>query len=151
MPRLSVMGHPVHPILQAIPAAVLPASTAFDALARVSEDSEGLSRAGHYTLIFGLLGAAGAAATGVLDYYEIENRPVRRVALYHGLVNAALISCYAACLVRRRKTKRADNKGLVLSGAGTALVGLSGYLGGELVYEHGVRVGEDADGIPGAA
>jgi uncharacterized membrane protein len=40
---------------------------------------------------------------------------------------------------------------LALSALGAALIGLSGYLGGELVYEHGVRVGEDHDGIPGAS
>ena len=91
MPRLSVLNHPVHPILQAIPASLLPASTTFDALARLGVDEEGLSKAGHYTLVFGLVGAVGAAATGVLDYYEIENRPVRRIALYHGLTNTALV------------------------------------------------------------
>ena len=56
MPRLSVMGHPVHPILQAIPAAVLPASTTFDVLAYLAEDEEGLSKAGHYALICNLPG-----------------------------------------------------------------------------------------------
>ena len=35
MPRLTVFGHPVHPILQAIPASLLPASTTFDVLARL--------------------------------------------------------------------------------------------------------------------
>ena len=150
MPRLSVMGHPVHPILQAIPAAALPASTTFDVLARLSGDEEGLSKAAHYSLLLGLAGAAGAAATGILDYYEIENRPVRQIALYHGLSNAALTACYVASL-RRRKDKRADDKALILSVLGASLVGLSGYLGGELVYEYGVRVGEDEDGIPGAS
>lgn len=150
MPRISVMGHPVHPILQAIPATALPASTAFDALARVGGDEEGFSKAAHYSLLLGLAGAAGAAATGVLDYYEIENRPVRRLALYHGLSNVALVACYVASL-RRRKDKRADDKALVLSVLGASLIGLSGYLGGALVYEHGVRVGEDGDGIPGAS
>lgn len=149
MPRLSLMGHPVHPILQAIPAAVLPASTTFDALAYVSGE-EGLSQAGRYTMIFGLLGGVGAAATGVLDYYEIQNRPVRRRALYHGLSNAALMACYYGSL-RRRKGGRTTGKALLLSVLGASLVGLSGYLGGELVYEHGVRVGEDHDGIPGAS
>ena len=37
------------------------------------------------------------------------------------------------------------------SRVGAALIGLSGYLGGELVYEHGVRVGEDHDGVLGAS
>jgi uncharacterized membrane protein len=143
------MGHPVHPILQAIPAAVLPASTTFDALAYLS-GSESLSEAGRYNLIFGLLGAVGAGATGVLDYFEIENRPVRRVALYHGLSNAALLTSYLVSL-RRRGASPADGKAFLLSILGASLVGLSGYLGGSLVYEHGVRVGDDHDGIPGAS
>ena len=149
MPRLSVLGHPVHPILQAIPAAVLPASTTFDVLARLG-DEEGLSKAAHYSLIFGLVGAVGAAATGALDYFEIENRPVRRVALYHGLTNVALVGRYVLSILRREEHK-ADGRALALSVLGAALIGLSGYLGGKLVYEHGVRVGEDHDGIPGAS
>jgi len=135
--------------LQAIPASVLPASTTFDVLDRLG-DKEGLSEAAHYSVIFGLLGAVGAAVTGVLDYYEIENRPVRRSALYHGLTNAVLISSYVLSL-QRRKDHKADGTALALSVLGAALIGLSGYLGGELVYEHGVRVGEDHDGIPGAS
>jgi uncharacterized membrane protein len=150
MPRLSVLGHPVHPIVQAIPSAVLPASTTFDVLARLGGDEQGLSEAGHYSLIFGLVGSAGAAATGILDYFEIENRPVRRVALYHGLANTALIGSYVLSF-RRRKDHKADGPALALSVLGASLIGLSGYLGGELVYEHGVRVGEDRDGIPGAS
>ncbi len=149
MPRISVLGHPVHPILQAIPAAVLPASTTFDVLARLG-DEEGLSEAAHYSLIFGLMGAVGAAITGALDYYEIENRPVRRTALYHGLTNAALIGSYVLSFLRR-EDRKADGRALVLSILGAALIGLSGYLGGKLVYEDGVRVGEDHDGIPGAS
>ena len=150
MPRLSVLDHPVHPILQAIPASLLPASTTFDVLARIGGDEEGLSEAAHYSLIFGLVGAAGAAATGVLDYFEIENRPVRRTALYHGLTNAALIGSYVLSL-RHREDHKAGGPALALSVLGAALIGLSGYLGGKLVYEHGVRVGEDHDGIPGAS
>jgi uncharacterized membrane protein len=150
MPRLSILNHPVHPIVQAIPASLLPASTVFDVLAHLRGDEEGLSEAAHYSLVFGLLGAAGAAATGVLDYFEIENRPVRRIALYHGITNAALVGSYVLSL-RRRKGHKADGAALALSVLGAALLGLSGYLGGELVYEHGVRVGEDRDGIPGAS
>ena len=128
MPRLSVLGHPVHPILQALPASLLPASTTFDVLARLGGDGEGLSEAAHYTLVFGLVGAAGAAATGVLDYYEIKNRPVRRLALYHGLANAALVGTYVASLLRR-KNHKADGAALALSALGASLLGLSGYLG----------------------
>ncbi len=48
MPRMSVLNHAVHPILQAIPASILPASTTFDVLALLG-DEEGLSEAAHYT------------------------------------------------------------------------------------------------------
>jgi uncharacterized membrane protein len=91
MPRLSVMGRPVPPILQATPAAVLPASTTFDALAYLS-GSGGLSEAGRYSPIFGLLGGVAAATNGPLDYLEIDNGTVQRTALYHGLSNAALLT-----------------------------------------------------------
>ncbi|MGB3681449.1 MAG: DUF2231 domain-containing protein [Rubrobacteraceae bacterium] len=150
MPRLSLMGHPIHPILQAMPAAMLPASTTFDALALFSENDEALSAAGRYSLIFGLISGVGAAATGALDYYEIENEHVSQTALYHGLSNAALMALYLASL-KSRKNGRAGGKALLLSILGASLIGLSGYLGGKLVYEHGVRVGEDEDGIPGAS
>ena len=150
MSRLTVFGHPVHPILQAIPASLLPASTTFDALARVGIDEERLSEAAHYSLVFGLLGATGAAATGPLDYYEIKNWPVRRIALYHGIANATLVGSYVLSLCRRKGYK-ADGSALGLSALGAALIGLSGYFGGELIYEHGVRVGEDHNGIPGAS
>ncbi len=50
-----------------------------------------------------------------------------------------------------RKNRKADSPALALSMSGAALIGLSGYLGGELVYEHGMRVGDDQDGIPGAS
>ena len=150
MPRLTVFGHPVHPILQAIPASLLPASTTFDALSRLGIDEEGLSKADRYSLVFGPLRATGAAATGLLDYYEIEKRPVRRIALYHGLTNATLVGIYVLSLYLR-KDHKANGTALALSALGAALIGLSGYLGGELVYEHGVRVGEDHDGIPGAS
>ena len=83
-----------------------------------------------------------------MDYYEIENRPVRRLALYHGLTNTALVGSYVLSLLRR-KDHKAD--GVALSALGASLAGLSGYLGGALVYEHGVRVGEDHDGVPGAS
>src|SRR3712207_655191 len=108
MPRLTVFGHPVHPILQAIPASLLPASTTFDVLARLGIDEEGLSKAAHYSLVFGLLGATGAATTGVLDYREIENRPVRRLALYHGLTNAVLVGSYVVSFLRRKDRKADD-------------------------------------------
>ena len=51
MPRLSVLGHPVHPILQALLASLLPPSIAFDVQARLAVDEAGLRKAGHYTLI----------------------------------------------------------------------------------------------------
>ena len=106
MPRLTVFGHPVHPILQAIPASLLPASTTFDVLARLGIDEEGLCKAAHYSLVFGLLGAVCAATTGLLDYYEIENRPVRRIALYHGLTNATLVLSHVARFRRRKDARR---------------------------------------------
>jgi Predicted membrane protein (DUF2231) len=56
------------------------------------------------------------------------------------VTNAALIGSYVLSL-RRRKDDKADGPALALSGLAAALIGLSGYFGGKLVYEHGVRMG----------
>ena len=76
----------------------------------------------------------------------LSTRTYRR----YGLTNATLVGSYVARFLRR-KGRKADDTALALSALGAALIGLSGYLGGELVYQHGVRVGEDHDGIPGAS
>ncbi len=44
----------------------------------------------------------------MLDYYEIKNRPVRRVALYHGLTNVTLIGRYILNFLRREDHKADD-------------------------------------------
>ena len=150
MPRLTAFGHPVHPILQAIPASLLPASTTFDVLARLGIDEEGLSKAAHYSLVFGLLGGGVCCHNRAFGLLRDREPTCRRIALYHGLTNATLVGSYVASFLRR-KDRKADDTALALFALGAALIGLSGCLGGELVYQHGVRVGEDHDGIPGAS
>ncbi len=120
------LNHPIPPILEAVPAALLSASTVFGMLAYVYDDKEKLGKAAHYSLISGLVGAAGASTFGILAYLR-KSRPFRRVAPHRSLWNAAIMSSYLLSL-GRRNDRRADGPAQLLSGLGAMLIGLSRYL-----------------------
>src|SRR6185437_3909113 len=98
------IGHPLHVILTDIPIGSWTAAVVFDAL-----DSMGARRqykvAADAALTLGLVGAAGAAVTGLTDWQDIDP-PARRIGLVHGLLNIASVGLFGASLLARRKGNR---------------------------------------------
>jgi uncharacterized membrane protein len=92
------------------------------------------------TVIIGLVGATGAAITGMNDWSGVDKPVARRIGAVHALLNIAATGLFVGSLCARRKDARAA--GRALSVLGYLLVGVSGHLGGNMVYEHGVGVGE---------
>jgi|SRR5215204_268256 len=137
------LNHPLPPMLETIPAALLATSTAMDMLAYVSDDRKWLSKAAHYGQIAGLLGAAGASTFGFFAYLR-KARHFRRVVPRHSLWSAAIMSSFLLGL-QHRNGRRADGSALLLSGLGATLIGLSRYLDAlkpsSKVLEHAFRSG----------
>jgi leucyl/phenylalanyl-tRNA---protein transferase len=120
------LNHPIPPMLETVPGALLSTSTAIDVLAYVSDDRKWLSKAAGYGLTVGLLGAAGASTFGIFAYLR-KARHFRRVAPRRSLWNTAIVSSFLLSL-RHRNERRADGPALLLSGLGATLIGLSRYL-----------------------
>lgn len=139
MPRLTLMGHPVHPQLIPIPAALLPTSLLLD-LAHHATGKRSYADAAYYTLVMALAGGAAAGAAGTSDYLEIphDTRP-KRLALLHGLMNAGILGATAANVALRRGRGSTLTTTLLSMGV-NAVAFVSLWYGGHLVYEHGVRV-----------
>src|SRR5829696_6835972 len=76
------LGHPLHPALTDVPLGAWTAAIAI-----------------------GLVGAAGAAVTGLTDWSETDGR-ARKVGLLHGLLNVGATVLYTTSLVLRRKQRR---------------------------------------------
>jgi len=127
------LGHPLHPVLTDLPLGAWTTALAIDACAN---GDRGMRRAATLAMGVGLIGAAGAAVTGLTDWSETSGR-ARREGLLHGLLNIAATAFTAVAYVQRLNGSRATGRACAWTGYAIALG--SAYLGGDLVY--GERIG----------
>jgi uncharacterized membrane protein len=143
------MGHPLHPQLIVMPAALLPFSLLLDALHAVTRD-QSYADAAYYTMMGGFVGGIGAGLAGAADYETIPSdskaKPIGRL---HGAMNVGLLALTGLNLAMRRKRRSAGTLAMTLSFIMTAGLAASAWYGGHLVYHHGMRVrGTDLAGSP---
>jgi nitrite reductase/ring-hydroxylating ferredoxin subunit/uncharacterized membrane protein len=123
------IGHPLHPLLVALPIGAWTSALVFDALG----DDDAAS-----TLVaLGIVTAVPTAVTGLNDWswtYGAE----RRVGLLHATANTIALSAYTASWVARKSGRR--GLGVALSLLGMSAVSGGGWLGGHLAYAMGVGV-----------
>ena len=77
------LGHSLHPVLTDVPLGAWSGTMLLD-LVWFSNEDEGIARGSDLSLLLGLLGATGAAVTGVTDWSDLDGTD-RRVGLLHGL------------------------------------------------------------------
>jgi nitrite reductase/ring-hydroxylating ferredoxin subunit len=87
--------------------------------------------------VFGLVGATGAAVTGVTDWSDLDGTD-RRIGFLHGLLNGSITLANLLSFILRLAGKR--RAGIALSTAGYMASLFTAYLGGELVYAKGIGV-----------
>jgi nitrite reductase/ring-hydroxylating ferredoxin subunit/uncharacterized membrane protein len=131
------IGHPLHVILTDIPIGAWTAAITFDALDAMGNRRE-YRVAADAALSLGLIGAVGAAATGLTDWQDIDP-PTRRIGLVHGLLNVASMVLFGSSLVARRNGTRTTGRSLAALGYAVSMA--AARLGGNLVY--GQKVGVD--------
>lgn len=130
------LGHSVHPMLTDIPLGAWSGTLLLD-LAWFRDESEGTARGADATLLLGLLGAGGAAVTGITDWSDLDGTD-RRVGLMHGLLNIGIAGMYTTSFILRLMGKR--RAGIAVSTTGYLTSLFSAYLGGELVLAKGIGV-----------
>jgi nitrite reductase/ring-hydroxylating ferredoxin subunit/uncharacterized membrane protein len=131
------LGEPLHVVLTDVPVGAWTVAMAFDALDLIFKRRE-FARACETSIGIGLVAAAGAAATGMTDWSDVDP-PARRLGLIHGLLNLSGAALFATSLFLRKKKSRLP--GHIAGVLGYAVMGYAAHLGGKMVYEH--RVGVD--------
>jgi nitrite reductase/ring-hydroxylating ferredoxin subunit/uncharacterized membrane protein len=134
------IGHPLHVILTDIPIGAWTLTIAFDALDSMSARRQ-YQLAADTALGVGLLGAVGAAATGLTDWQDIDP-PARRIGLVHGLLNVASVVLFGSSFLARQRGDRKAGRGL--AALGYAVSAVAAHLGGNLVYEQQIGVDHTA-------
>lgn len=124
---------------------LLATATIFDALARVTREP-GWSNASYRLLQAGGVSGALAAIPGIIDYREIPTATrAKRIGLWHGLGNALALGLFGASWAARRNSRsHPSTSAVALSIAGSTLLLITGWLGGELVGRLGVGVHDGA-------
>lgn len=136
----SIGGHPIHPMLIPIPITCFIGTLVADLIFLWTGNAE-WATASKWLLGFGIAGALLAASAGLTDYFGDER--IRRLdhARKHMIANITLVAIEAINLVLRFGNDSAiASVGVYLSVLAVAILGYSGWLGGNLVFHHRVGV-----------
>ncbi|HEX6533338.1 MAG TPA: DUF2231 domain-containing protein [Gemmatimonadaceae bacterium] len=135
----------VHPALVHLPIATLPLAVGADLLGRATGDPE-LLEVGRRSMALAAVGALASAVTGLIAQEEVSTEGESHdMLITHRNLN--LLATLTATAMATWRSRREPNAGyLALGLAGIGVVAYTAYLGGKMVYEHGVGV-EAADGL----
>ncbi len=127
---------PLHPALTDVPLGSWTAALVFDGL-DVATGKEPVRHAADASLVFGVLGALGAAVTGLSDWRYLSGGS-RRMGVAHALLNTIGLVLSIVSLLLRATGRR--NAGRLAFLTGFSVSGMAAHLGGELSYHYGLRV-----------
>lgn len=143
--RARIARHPIHPMLIVFPIGLWVAALVFDVVHAFTGTALWRTLA-FWNIAGGIVGALAAAVPGLIDYTEMRGR-ARRIANWHMALNLGVTGLFAVnWLLRSRWGEQfisADSWiPLALSVVGNAVLAVSGWLGGEMVYVERVGVAE---------
>jgi len=138
--RATVAEHPIHPMLIPFPIALWIFSLASDLIYLFGFGGPVWKDVALYTMIGGIIGGLAAAIPGYIDYRSLTDPVTTRVAQMHMVINVGLVVLFTVNAVLRIMNGNDALLPVILSLLGVAGLGVSGWLGGELVYVQGVAV-----------
>lgn len=139
--KAQIKGHPIHPILVGFPIAFFIGTLLFDILGRIYENANFVLTA-FYLEIAGIIAALITAIPGIVDYFFTvpSKSSAKKRATQHGLINIGIVIFFAIVWFYRRGTYASPVVVLGLEIIGVIALGISGWLGGTLVYRNQIGV-----------
>jgi uncharacterized membrane protein len=150
--RAKFLGHPVHQMLIPIPAGLFIVAAVLD-IVNAFVEAAWIPTVTYWNIVVGIGAALLAAIFGLADWLKIPSATrAKRVGAVHGLGNVLAVALFAiAVWLRTRATEvgAAQYEGSTLSLAlevvSFAILGITAWLGGELVDRLGVGVDDGAN------
>ena len=136
----SIKNHPIHPILIVFPLGLWVFSFVCDVLRMFIWPNANLSTVSLYSIAGGIIGALLAAIPGFIDYLSIRDYNVRRIARIHMILNLTAVVLFTINFWLRISAGETTGLAVGLSFLTLLILSASGWLGGELVYKHGMGV-----------
>jgi uncharacterized membrane protein len=137
---MSMRPQELHPAMVHFPIALLPVAVGVDALGRATSN-DGLLEAGRRGIAVAAVSAALAGVAGLIAQEASRfDRQGRQLLVTHRTLNLGLIGLTGWLALRRARRDRPSLAYLMAGAAGIGVMTYSAYLGGHMVYEHGVGV-----------
>jgi uncharacterized membrane protein len=147
--RAAIGNHPLHPAIVTLPIGAFFLALVGD-IAHAGTRSDFWYQFAFVCIGIGIVTALLAAILGFIDYFTVKmSAAAGRIATTHMILNLSAVVLYAISYILRRENG-ALNTGrwplaFLLEVVPFAGLGLSGWLGGRLTFEHRVGVVENAD------
>src|SRR5689334_2317479 len=143
--RASIGGHPIHPMLIPFPIGLFVFSFIADLVYLWQGNPIWRDYVAFYTMLGGIIGAAAAAIPGLIDWATLTDREAVKVANWHARINIFTLVVFIASFYLRTTSGAAwitsiPTLPLILSIVGVIGLTIAGWLGGQLVFAHGVAV-----------
>ena len=135
----NIAGHPIHPMLVPLPIGLWVFSFICDLVYTFGSGAPAWSTVALYTMAGGIIGALLAAIFGFVDLLSLPPEP-RRTALTHMTINLVVVALYLVNFWLRRQSAEGPGGYVWLSLIAIALLVVSGWLGGKMVYVLGIAV-----------
>jgi len=134
-------GHPIHPMLVQFPIVCFILTLVCDLL--YTQGHTELATASKWLLLIGLVFAALAAVAGLTDFLG-DKRIQGSDAIKHAVANVtAVVLELVNLLLRRGNDDFIGSTGVWISAVVVLILLYSGWMGGKLVYRHGIGVRDD--------
>ena len=151
--RASIGGHPIHPMLIPFPIALFVFSFIADLIYLWRGNPVWHNYIAFYTMLGGIIGGAAAAIPGLVDWATLTDRAAVKVANWHARVNIFTLVVFIASFYLRTSSGAAWIPSMpmlpfILSIVGVIGLSIAGWLGGQLVFAHGVAVDAKTEPTP---
>ena len=140
----SIARHPIHPMLVPIPIGLWIFSLVCDLFYLGGSTNPAWNTVAFYCMGGGIVGALAAALPGLVDLLSLPAGP-RGTAIKHMVINLTVVVLYAINFWMRMDPPHTPGKLVWLSLISVGLLAISGWLGGKMVFEHGIAVDTPAD------
>jgi uncharacterized membrane protein len=147
--KAAIGNHPIHPALVCLPIGSFFLAFVGD-IAHAATGLDFWYQLAYVCIGIGVLVALAAAVFGFIDYFGVRmSRPAGRLATIHMVLNLGLVAIYAVTFFLRRHGGALHTPrwplAFVLELVAFGTLGVSGWIGGNLSYEHKVGVIEWTD------
>jgi len=138
-----IAKHPIHPMLIVFPVGLFIFSLICQ-LINLFEPEPTWRTVAIYTMAGGVIGGLLAAVPGFIDLLSLPVSRARTKGITHMSANLLVVILFLVAFFMAARGEQPDSVVFIISLIAVVILAFSGWLGGSMVYVHGVAVQEGA-------